>query len=493
MSVVIGSRKSHLAQVQARKVNTVFKDKHPDLKTELYLRPSYGDLNLDMDLSKTDQKGVFTQDFLELLENGGCDMVVHSWKDLPIEDTGTTRIVSTLDREDSRDLFLIKKKSLNKKNWNVLTSSPRREFNLEAFFDFLSEGEQELSFSPIRGNIPTRFEKFVQDDTADGFCVALAAVKRLKDFGEFNEENIGIWSKLDELCNWCILPESYCPSAAAQGALAIEVLNTNLEVIEAAKAISHPVVFDAIVKERQILKTHGGGCHLAVGATVISHDLGELVFTAGRVDGPSFRSTSFTPHKKYPSKIEASKVWLSSKEVTSKRTKLAHPDLGIGRKAFVATKYEGLEDFFDKKEVGLDVIFAAGLKTWKKFYTEGVWIQGCLDNLGEDNFEPDVLHTGFEKIWLTRQGVKGPKSFKTLETYGLETSVDPKTFKNKEYFVWTSGELFANCLLKHPELKKKQHFLGMGRSRDALSTSITEGVEVWPYYTVEQVLENISN
>jgi len=492
MSVIIGSRKSHLAQVQAKKVNAVFKDMHPDIKTELYFRPSFGDLNLDMDLSKTDQKGVFTQDFLELLEKGGCDMVVHSWKDLPIEDTGTTRIVSTLEREDSRDLFLIKKSSTKQKKWNVLTSSPRREFNLKSFFDFLSDKKQSLSFAPIRGNIPTRFEKFLKDESADGFCVALAAVKRLKDCEDFNSENPAIWDRLDELCNWCVLPESYCPSAAAQGALAIEVLNTNTEVITAAKKISHPEVFDAIIKERQILKAYGGGCHLAVGATVLPHALGELVFTAGDVDGKAFRSQTFTPYKKYPSKIDSSKIWISSKEVDFKRTKLSKPDLGMGRKAFVATKYEGLENFF-KKEAGQDVVFAAGLKTWKKFYAEGVWIHGCLDNLGEHNFEPDVLQTGFEKVWLTRQGISGPASFKTAHTYGIEISVDPETFKNKDYFVWTSGELFANCLGKHPELKNKHHFLGMGRSRDALSTSVTDGVEVWPYYTVEQVLEDISN
>jgi len=491
MSIVIGSRKSHLAQVQAQKVKSVFHDKHPNLDTELYLRPSYGDLNLDMDLSKTDQKGVFTQDFLELLENGGCDMVVHSWKDLPIEDTGTTRIVSTLDREDSRDLFLIKKDSMKKKKWNILTSSPRREFNLKSFFDFLSDSKQDLSFSPIRGNIPTRFEKFMKDESADGFCVALAAVKRLKDFKDFNEENPGIWDRLDQLCSWCVLPESYCPSAAAQGALAIEVLNTNTKVIENVKAISHLKVFDAVVKEREILKGHGGGCHLAVGATVLPHELGELKFTAGNVDGKIFRSQVFTPTKKYPKKIESSKIWLSSKEVVSKRNKLSQPKLSLGRKAYVATKYEGLESFFNK-ETESDVIFAAGLKTWKKFYSEGVWIHGCLDNLGETNFVPDVLQTGFEKIWLTRKGVEGPRGFKTLETYDLESSVDPETFKNKDYFVWTSGEFFADCLKNHPELKTKYHFLGMGRSRDALSTSLTDGVEVWPHYTVEQILEDIS-
>jgi len=492
MPIVIGSRKSHLAQVQAKKVNAVFNKKHEDLETELYFRPSFGDLNLDMDLSKTNQKGVFTQDFLELLENGGCDMVVHSWKDLPIEDTGSTQIVSTLDREDSRDVFLIKKKSLQKKKWNVLTSSPRREFNLSSLFDHLSDGEQSLDYSPIRGNIPTRFEKFLNDESADGFCVALAAVKRLKDFKDFNDENPGMWEKLDELCSWCILPESFCPSAAAQGALAIEVLRTNDKVKKAVETLNHPEVFDAVVKERQILKGYGGGCHLAVGATVVPHDLGELVYTAGDVKGESFRSVSFKPHKAYPEKIERSKIWISAKQIVSKRHLISDVDLGsASRKAIVASKFEGAAGLLaDIKES--DILFTSGLQTWKKFFAKGVWVNGSLDNLGVENFEPDVLSEGFEKIWLTRSGVEAPKGFKTVQTYDLKVSIDEATFEGKDCFVWMSGELMKDCIEAHPQLKNKHHFLGMGRSRNVLSTGLLDGVEVWPFYTVEQVLKDIS-
>jgi len=493
MPIVIGSRKSHLAQVQAKKVNAVFKDKHKDLETELYFRPSFGDLNLDMDLSKTNQKGVFTQDFLELLENGGCDMVVHSWKDLPIEDTGSTQIVSTLDREDSRDVFLIKKDSLNKKKWNVLTSSPRREFNLSSLFDYLSDGEQSLTYSPIRGNIPTRFEKFINDESADGFCVALAAVKRLKDFKDFNDENPGMWERLDELCSWCILPESYCPSAAAQGALAIEVLKTNDKVKAAVQGINHSKVFDAVVKERQILKAHGGGCHLAVGATVVPHDLGELVYTAGDVKGESFRSVNFKPHKSYPEKVERSKIWISAKEANAKRTLVQEVNLDKGsRKAFVASRFEGAEYIFSNERKSDDVIFTSGLRSWKKFFEKGIWINGSLDNLGAENFEPNVLSESFESIWLTRSGIQAPEGFKAVHTYDLEVSIDESTFEGKDCFIWMSGELMKECIEKYPQLKAKHHFLGMGRSINVLSTGLADGVEVWPFYTVEQVLEDIS-
>jgi len=491
MSVVIGSRKSHLAQVQAYKVDAALKKKHDQLKTELYFRPSFGDLNLDMDLSKTDQKGVFTQDFLELLESGGCDLVVHSWKDLPIEETANTKIAATLEREDSRDLFLVKKSSQKKQKWNVLTSSPRREFNLKSFFSHLSNDQQHITFSPIRGNIPTRFEKFLNDESADGFCVALAAVKRLKNFNDFNSENPGLWKKLDEACSWCVLPESFCPSAAAQGALAVEVKRSNKDVLTQVESVSDPLVFDAVTKERKILKGYGGGCHLAVGATVLPHSLGELTFTAGEIKSEQFRSSSFKPKKAYPPKIAFSKLWISSVEVQNTRSQIDEVTFKDSKKALVASKFDGASHLLEKI-TSKDVLYTSGLASWKKFFSKGVWVNGTLDQLGAENFESDVLADGFEKIWLTRSGLSGPKGFKTVHTYELKTSVDPASFEGKDYFVWTSGELFKNCLKDHPQLKTKCHFIGMGRSQEALKDQNASDVEVWPYYTVEQLTKDLT-
>lgn len=496
MSVKIGSRKSHLAQVQAKKVNELFLKANEGVKTELYFRPSFGDLNLDVNLSTTDQKGVFTSDFLELLKSNECDMVVHSWKDLPIDENAFTSLVGTLEREDTRDLFLIKKPSLKNKKWNILTSSPRREFNLKSFFDFVSEENQELSFSPIRGNIPTRFKKFLEDDNADGFCVAYAAVKRLKDCSDFNDENPGLWGVLNEACQWCLLPESYCPSAAAQGALAIEVLTENKELTAAVQKINHPHVFKDVQKERRILKAHGGGCHLAVGATVISHKEGELVFESGHIKDKTFRCVTFHPNAlTYPDKVERSKVWVSSESVKAKRDQLNVELNSKGKKAFVVTKKASFQkDFFNAES---DVLFSSGIKTWKKLFKDGHWVNGCLDSLGESQFEPDVLDAGFEKIWLTREGVPSPNGFKSVASYSLKTNLNLESFKDKDYFIWMSGELLLESLKRFPELYDKKHFIGLGRSLEKVrkvenESLLSSKLELYPFYTLDQVLKKIS-
>ena len=276
MHIKLGSRQSHLAQKQAYMVKALLEEKGHSV--ELYLKPSFGVLNLDIDLSKTEEKGVFTSDFTKLLHEKKVDCVVHSWKDLPIELGGTTDVVATLKREDSRDLFIVKKKALHKKDWCLLTSSPRREFHVKKFFDCLQSSDENLSnsseknaynnsetndstfafaheklnisFKAIRGNIPTRFKKFLEDDEVDGFCVALAAVKRLLNDKSFNSDYPGLWSRLLEACEWCVLPESLCPSAAAQGALALEVLKEKKDLIAALHEINHESDRQAVIEER---------------------------------------------------------------------------------------------------------------------------------------------------------------------------------------------------------------------------------------------------
>ena len=126
-------------------------------------------------------EGVFTNDLRDELINNKCDLIVHSWKDLPIEVGDKTQIAATLKRADKRDiLFLKKNKKMDSKKITILCSSPRRQYNLENFIEnYLPQKFDEVCFENIRGNIPTRFKKFLEDPNSDGFIVAKAAIDRL--------------------------------------------------------------------------------------------------------------------------------------------------------------------------------------------------------------------------------------------------------------------------------------------------------------------------
>ena len=517
MHITLGSRQSHLAQKQAH----IVKDKLEALghKVTLFLKPSMGDLNLDFDLSSIEssikessikessikenpiessikEKGVFTQDFTKLLYEKKIDCVVHSWKDLPIELEGKTCVAATVEREDSRDLFFVKKPSIRKENWKVLTSSPRREHHLKEFFSYLNDKEARLSFKAIRGNIPTRFKKFLEDEEVDGFCVALAAIKRLvKDF-EFNKDYPSVWKSLLQKTNWCVLPESFCPSSAAQGALALEVLKERTDLIEVLNRVNHEVDRLAVVKERSTLKSYGGGCHLAIGVQVYTTPYGALKFSSGQYKGKSFKEISFDSIWIYPERIKASELWISSLEVKSSRQSF-DVKLDSKKKSILVTRKESFDAIKNQNLESVEEIYTSGLKTWKSLYKKDIWVNGCLDSLGTKLYPRDIFCRGIEEhSWLTRSGVKGPNGFKTYETYSVMSDLLSESFKDKKYFIWMSGEFFLQTIKKYPELKGKTHFLGLGRSFEVVEkketeTGLKKGVHLFPFYNIEQLKKDI--
>ena len=108
-TIRILSRNSSLAKIQAHLVADEIKKKFPDMNVTHSYRDTKGDIDLTTPLSKMPEQGVFTSDLRDALLNDEADMVVHSWKDLPIEMPKGTDIVSTLPRSDSRDILFLKK------------------------------------------------------------------------------------------------------------------------------------------------------------------------------------------------------------------------------------------------------------------------------------------------------------------------------------------------------------------------------------------------
>lgn len=492
MHIRLGSRKSHLAREQAETVKASLEALGHSV--ELHLRSSLGDLNLDLDLSKTQDKGVFTQDFNELLESREVDCVVHSWKDLPIEDSEKRMIVATLKREDTRDLFFIKKKALKKNKWTALTSSPRREFHLEKFFSFLSEGEIELNFKPIRGNIPTRISKFLDDEGADGFCIALAAIKRLLNNKVFNEEHPNIWNDVLRNCEWCVMPESMFPSAAAQGALAIEVLKENKDLIAVFNQLNHQSFKSEVELERKVLKDYGGGCHLSIGVTAMTKPQGKILIKSGEHEGHEFHSVKFQPVHAYPKKVNSSQIWFSKTQSQLMRSKLNYDSTKVTElDSVVVTRFEAFDESLKPLEV-----FASGVSTWKKiFKNKRRWVNGCLDSLGASSYPRDLFKRGINKhYWLTREGVEAPDGFSKLSTYKVNTEPFRTEDLDFDYYVWSSGQQMVDEILKNPVLKSKVHFVGLGRSYEFAckhlnELNLTEGLNFFTYYDLNQLLEDI--
>src|SRR3954470_17154808 len=183
MRVTIASRRSDLARIQAYQVGETLRGAHPQIEIEYSFHESLGDKNLNDPLWKMPEKGVFTQDFRAGLLGGDFDLVVHSWKDLAIENDPETEIIATLPRADQRDVVLVRKDRwpavTDSGVMKILTSSPRRAYNLDLFLrQGLPADIRQIDFVNVRGNVRTRIRKLLEMD-ADALIVAKAALDRL--------------------------------------------------------------------------------------------------------------------------------------------------------------------------------------------------------------------------------------------------------------------------------------------------------------------------
>lgn len=248
MKIIIGTRGSDLALWQAN--NTKDRLASIGIDAELKIIKTQGDKILNLRLDKLEGKGFFTKELEEELLNGTIDIAVHSHKDLPTLNPEGLIIAAVTEREDAAELLLILKDTVDvtqklslKKGATVGTSSNRRQAQLLAL-------RSDLNIEDLRGNVPTRIQK-LRDEDYDAIMLAKAGVTRLGiDLSEFHVEVIDVTE---------LIP------APAQGALAIQIRETDTELFTALQQIHDAATAEEIAVERKVLNLFEGGCHMPLG------------------------------------------------------------------------------------------------------------------------------------------------------------------------------------------------------------------------------------
>ncbi len=242
MELIIATRKSKLAQIQADKIIELIKDKY-NIDSKKLLIVTEGDKRLDVTLDKIGGKGLFVKEIEYALLNKEAHGAVHSMKDVPFELPQDFELAAIPERGDIRDVFVssnnISFKDL-KEGAVIGTSSIRRAA-------MINEIRKDLKIVPIRGNVQTRLEK-MKNEKMDGIILAAAGLKRL------NLENI-ITDYFD--------PKIFLP-AIGQGALGIEVLK-NGEYNEYLRNLDNKEVRVAVEAERSFMRRLNGDCHSVIG------------------------------------------------------------------------------------------------------------------------------------------------------------------------------------------------------------------------------------
>ena len=243
--LVIGTRKSRLALIQTGMVSEAIAAAFPDVVIEVKEIVTAGDRSPGKPLSESGTVGFFTRDIETKLLTGEIDLAVHSLKDLPVEPPEGLMIAATPKRADPRDVLVCREAASLEdlpKGAVVGTSSPRRSAQLLAV-------RGDLTMRELRGNVDTRIEKLRRGDY-DAIVTAKAALDRL-----------GLAQVITETLD----PSWYLP-APAQGALAVETREGDLDVVRIVSALNDAATFIATSAERELLAKLGGGCRLPLGA-----------------------------------------------------------------------------------------------------------------------------------------------------------------------------------------------------------------------------------
>lgn len=248
MHITIGSRGSDLALWQAHFVKDELEKLGHTVTINIIV--TRGDQIQDLSFDKIEGKGFFTKEIETALLNQEIDLAVHSHKDLETTPPKGLIIGAVSARENPTDLLLInpaavdKTEALHLKKQPVVgTSSARRKSQLIRV-------REDVTLKDLRGNVPTRIQK-LRDGHYDAIVLASAGIKRLE-------------LDLSDLYTLELDAEQFVP-APAQGVLALQIRETDLDLQHALAALNHPNVAEAIGIERAVLRQLEGGCQLPLG------------------------------------------------------------------------------------------------------------------------------------------------------------------------------------------------------------------------------------
>lgn len=453
---------------------------------------STGDKDLESPLWKMPEKGVFTREFRELLLDDRVDLVVHSWKDLEIEEDPNTKVFSVLGRADQRDMLFFKKKSLEnpKDKVQIFTSSPRRIYNLSSALKEifpLSIKKLPLEFHPVRGSIRKRLEKWLNSDV-DGVVIAKAAIDRLLDESypesqqeEFVKERQFLREVLSNFL-FMVLPISLNPNAPAQGGLAVEVRRDREDIIETISKISYPIVENEILLERAELEKHGGGCHQKIGVGVMKRHFGTIISKRGETDSGEILNVYKLIAKHFPRAENMNLIWPRLGEglkFERKLLEISKPPQGN----LLVTRISAWNRNWSRADVS-GILWAAGIKTWKELADLDLWVSGCLDGLGEE--EGVGLSLIFPKqkfIKLTHDKSESIDSrFERFPTYSLDLVQEIPNISDRKYFFWMSGYQFDLVTQKYPSILNASHASGPGITKTHIEKRTGRKVDIFLSY-----------
>lgn len=241
MSLVIGSRRSRLAMIQAEMVKDMLA--REGYKATVKKIVTEGDVHKDIhSLIFQGRVGTFVNEINKQLVNGGIDIAVHSLKDVPSYIPNEISFSAFLPRDSPFDVLVsndnIKLEDLPS-GAVIGTSSIRRKAQVLA-------KRNDLKVKPLRGNIDTRLKK-LENGEYDAIIVAEAGLTRFKSTKKYHRLKDDIF-----------LPP------ANQGTI-VAMARKNSDEERVLRCIDDKKTRKESEIERIMMNILGGGCSVPIG------------------------------------------------------------------------------------------------------------------------------------------------------------------------------------------------------------------------------------
>ncbi|KAI5196172.1 hypothetical protein AUEXF2481DRAFT_67020 [Aureobasidium subglaciale EXF-2481] len=269
--VNIGTRRSQLAIAQVDMIVKHLQTAAPGPEYRSQVVSTMADENQVKSFQDFNAKSIWTEELEKLLMEKKLDVIVHCLKDVPTTLPESCILGIICEREDPRDVMVIKENSAYKSLQSlpagsvVGTSSVRRKAQIMRHYPH-------LICEDVRGNLNTRLRKLDAEGSPYSCLILAAAGLKRIDLGYRITQYLG--------------PEDGMLYAPGQGALALEVREGDEETLQLLSSLSHQSTTLACLAEKSLLKTLEGGCSAPVGVhTDWEGDVLVLYSTVTSLDG----------------------------------------------------------------------------------------------------------------------------------------------------------------------------------------------------------------
>lgn len=494
----VGTHSTLLGLAHGRAIVRALRVADPGLQVELVPIATRGDSPRPGPLGPADHPTSTSDELHAALLSGLVECCVHAVQNLPADSRDDLATAAMPLRGDPRDVVVFRAGILDRLRSGtpvrVGSSADRHDRRtcdlLAALLPAIGAARPDVRLESLHGSFPDGLRRLglgESDGTAlDGVVLAIAELNRL---WSDRDAHAAIAPGIDG-ARFMVMPLSACPTAPGQGALAVECRRSDQLSRATLAVLDDPVTAGRVRRERELLVAQPESERSRFAATSVrSENCGTVIFTRGGRGDQAFSRTLWNR----PAKPGSTKAWDGGDWVRmTEYQPLRSVAVTAGPAAFIS-HWRAL-DGGARLPSGTRV-WVSGVTSWIRLAGQGVWVEGCADNLGfgsiAETLAAPALRLPPVSAWTVLTRADTAASWRdsgvgsVIPTYAIGAPTDERvladirrTIGTATHFFWGSAAQFL--ALRDCIPANSHHACGPGRTYQALLAAGVENLQAFP-------------